>query len=561
MTNEENIKLAELLFGGEDLKSPEEYEELYPYRKLGKKDEVTRLGPSPTGFIHLGNLYSALADERIAHTHNGKFFLRIEDTDAKRKVDGALELILDSMRYFDIEFDEGAGIQDDESNNAYGPYIQSERVSIYHTYAKKLVEEGRAYPCFCSEDEIGNIRKQQEEKNELTGYYGEYAACRNNSFEYIKDKIEAGTPYVLRLRSNGSPDVEIEFKDEIKGEVKLPQNIHDVVILKKDGIPTYHFAHAVDDHLMRTTLVLRGGEWLASVPIHLELFDALGFKAPKFAHTAHMMKIDPETGGKRKLSKRSDPEMSLSFYREEGYHPICVKTYLLTLLNSNFEEWHRQNKDKSINEFPFSVKQMNNSGALFDIDKLQNICKNELSEMTVVELYNFLADWATEFEPEKKKIWFEDEGKFTDMLMLFMGVGQKRRRKDLINAKQAFEQFAIFYDELMPEREPFFGEDSKVTNEDVKNILKQYLESYDYNDDNQTWFEKIGQIAANNGFATDRKAYKENPEAYKGDVSTVATIVRIAITGRSNTPDLWSIIQILGLETMENRVNDVLNSL
>lgn len=556
MTETDYKELAELLFKGEDLKTPEEYEALYPYRKLGNKAEVTRLAPSPTGYIHLGNLYSALADERIAHTKDGVFFLRIEDTDAKRKVDGAVELVIDALRYFGIEFDEGAGFPEDALNNVYGPFIQSERVSIYHTYAKKLVEEGKAYPCFATEEELAAVREQQEKNNELTGYYGKYAVSRNLELDEIKKNLGEGKPYVVRLKSEGSPDKEFEFQDEIKKKVKLPENIHDVVILKRDGIPTYHFAHVVDDHLMRTTLVLRGGEWLASLPIHIELFNALGWKPPKYAHTAHMMKIDEETGGKRKLSKRKDPEMGLLFYKEAGFHPECIKIYLMTLLNSNFEEWHKQNPGKSIEEFPFSVKHMNNSGALFDIDKLENICKNELSQMGVVELYNFLAEWAHEYEPEKKKVWFADENKFVDILMLLMGYGQKRRRKDLINAKQTFEQMNIFFNEFMPEREEF-----PVDNDTVVSVLKDYLTSYDYNDTNQEWFDKLGVIAMTNGFATDRKAYKEEPEKYKGDITTVATIVRIAVTGKSNTPDLWSINQIIGLQTMVDRVEMVIKEL
>lgn len=553
MTSEENIKLAELLFGQEDLKIPAYYEALYPYRELGNKAEVTRLAPSPTGFIHLGNLYSALVDERVAHTSDGVFYLRIEDTDAKRKVEGAVDLIIDSLRYFDIEFDEGAGYDDADTVNAYGPYVQTERVEIYHTFAKKLVEEGKAYPCFCTEEELSGIREEQEAAKLLTGYYGEYAICRNWTFDQYKEAFDAGRPYILRLRSDGSPDKEFIFKDEIKGEVKLPENIHDIVLLKKDGIPTYHFAHAVDDHFMRTTLVVRGTEWLASAPIHVQLFNALGFKLPKYAHTAHMMKIDPETGGKRKLSKRNDPEMSLAYYREEGFHPHCIKVYLLTLLNSNFEEWHKQNPDKNINEFPFSVKNMNNSGALFDMDKLENICKNELSQLQVIEVYDFLADWAHRYESEKKKIWFADEAKITDIIMLYMGVGQKRRRKDLVNAKQAFDQFSIFFNEFRKQEEDF-----KLPAEDVKTILKEYLETFDYNDDNQKWFDKISAIAERNGFATDRKAYKADPDKFRGDVSDIATTVRIAVTGRSNTPDLWSIIQIIGLEEMESRINSVI---
>ena len=549
MKPEEYTELADILFKDEELKKTEEYEEIFPYRNLANKAEVTRLAPSPTGFIHLGNLYSALADERIAHTKDGVFFLRIEDTDAKRKVEGAVELVIDSLKYFGIEFDEGAGLPEDSPANIYGPYTQSERKEIYHTYAKELVKKGLAYPCFCEEEELEAIRKTQEEAKELTGYYGKYAVWRDKPLSDIKEALAAGKPYVLRLKSMGTPDKEFEFEDEIKGKITLPENIHDVVILKKDGIPTYHFAHAVDDHLMRTTLVLRGTEWLASVPTHVELFSALGFKLPKYAHTAHMMKTDPETGGKRKLSKRSDPEMSLEYYKKDGYHPVCLKVYLLTLLNSDFEEWHRNNPESDINEFPFSVKKMNNSGALFDMDKLENICKNELSQLSEDELADFFENWANEYAPQKKEPYFKDRDKLLEVLRLYMGVGQKRRRKDFVNAKQALELISFFFEE---EENPA---DEFRQQPDVRNsILKDYLDTFDYNDDNSQWFDKLKEIAVKNGFATDRKDYKENPEKYKGETSDVAEVIRIAVTGRANTPDLWGIIHIMGEEQMRDRI-------
>jgi len=549
MTESEYKELAEILFEGEDLKTPEEYEEMYPYRKLGKKAEVTRLAPSPTGFIHLGNLYSALADERAAHAHDGSFFLRIEDTDAKRKVDGALELIIESLGYFGISFDEGAHLPDTDSVNVYAPYTQSERRGIYHTFAKKLVEEGRAYPCFCTEEELEAVRNKQEAAKVLTGYYGEFAVWRDKGLDEIKAKLAAGEPYVLRLRSEGDPEKEFIFKDEIKGEVKLPENITDIVILKKDGIPTYHFAHAVDDHLMRTTLVIRGGEWLASVPVHMELFESLGFKPPKYAHTAHLMKIDPETGGKRKLSKRSDPEMSLSFYKEEGYHPHCIKVYLMTLLNSDFEEWHRNNPDSDLNDFPFSVKKMNNSGALFDMDKLENICKNELSLLDEQEILEFLKKWASDYGTDKQRSYFDDEEKMLAALRLYMGVGQKRRRKDLVNAKQALSLMSYLFEDGAGAADPF-----RVDEELRKAILQDYLDTFSYTDDNGEWFEKLKEIAERQGFATDRKLYKENPEKFKGETSDVAEVVRIAVTGRANTPDLWGIIHVMGEEKMRERI-------
>ena len=542
----DNQKLADLLFP-EELKTPEYYEEKFPYRKLPKGAEVTRMAPSPTGFIHLGNLYSALADERIAHRKKGVFYLRIEDTDAKRKVEGAVETIINVLRYFDIEFDEGAGFEDSAEGNAYGPYFQRQRVEIYHTYVKELVKKGLAYPCFCTEDELSKVREQQEKDKVLTGYYGKYATCRNLSYE-------DGKPYVVRLRSQGQPDKEITFVDSIKGEIKLPENIHDIVILKQDGVPTYHFAHAVDDHLMRTTMVIRGGEWLASVPTHYELFNLLGFKMPKYGHTAHLMKFDEETGGKRKLSKRKDPELSLDYYRKDGYHPYCMKVYLLTLLNSNFEEWHDKFPDKDINEFPFSVDNMSKSGALFDKDKLHNICKNELSKLSEDEVYDFLYDWACENEPEKCKVWFADKEKMLAILRLYMGVGMKRRRKDLVYARQVFEMIAYFFDlEQQQEKDEF-----KADKATVDEVLREYQASYSHDDDNSQWFNKLKEIADKLGYASDMKAYKADPEKYKGNVSDIAEIVRIAITGRANTPDLWSIVHIMGEEQMNERINAVI---
>lgn len=540
-------KLAELLFP-DVVNGPDYYEKKFPERDLPKGAEVTRMAPSPTGFIHLGNLYSALADERIAHRNGGVFYLRIEDTDEKRKVDGAVETIINVLRYFDIEFDEGAGFTDADPQNVYGPYFQRQRVEIYHAYAKDLVKRGLAYPCFCTEEELEEVRKEQEEDKAMTGYYGKYAVCRNLTLEDIEAKLKAGLTYVLRLRSAGSPDKEIVFHDRIMGEIKLPENIHDIVLLKRDGVPTYHFAHAIDDHLMRTTMVIRGGEWLASVPTHYELFHVLGFKMPSYGHTAHLMKFDEETGGKRKLSKRKDPELSLDYYRKDGYHPMAMKVYLLTLLNSNFEEWYEKFPDKDIKEFPFSVEKMSQSGALFDKDKLHNICKNELAKLSEEEMYDFLYDWAAGNEPEKAKVWFADREKMLAILRLYMGIGMKRRRKDFIYAKQIFELIGYFFEESNDAEEFKFDKDT------VKEILKEYLAGYDHNDDNSAWFDKLKKVADNLSFASDMKAYKANPENYKGSISDIAEVVRIAVTGRANTPDLWTIIHIIGEDAMKAKI-------
>lgn len=552
----DNAKLAELLFP--DVKvTPDYYENKFPHRNLPGKAQVTRMAPSPTGFIHLGNLYSALADERIAHRNGGVFYLRIEDTDEKRKVDGAVDTIINVLRYFDIEFDEGAGFPEDAPQNLYGPYFQRQRVEIYHTYAKDLVERGLAYPCFCTENELEQIRLKQEADKVLTGYYGAYAHCRNLTYEDIKARLDAGETYVLRLRSQGSPDREITFTDSIMGEIKLPENIHDIVLLKRDGVPTYHFAHAVDDHLMRTTTVIRGGEWLASVPTHYELFHVLGFKMPAYGHTAHLMKFDEETGGKRKLSKRKDPELSLDYYRRDGYHPKAMKVYLLTLLNSNFEEWYEKFPDKDINEFPFSIEKMSQSGALFDKDKLHNICKNELAKLSEYEMYDFLHEWAVENEPDKAGIWFAEKEKLLAVLRLYMGIGMKRRRKDFVYARQIFELTGYFFGTKDAQASEAFRTDARITGQ----ILEEYLETYDHNADNSRWFDNLKAIAAKFGFAADMKAYKANPDDYKGSISDVAEMVRIAVTGRANTPDLWSIIHIIGEQDMRSKINDAISSL
>lgn len=542
-------KLADLLFPDMEM-TPEEYEEIYPVRDLPQKAEVTRMAPSPTGFIHLGNLYSALADERIAHQSGGTFYLRIEDTDEKRKVEGAVDTIIRVLGYFGIAFDEGAGYPADALQNAYGPYYQRQRKQIYHAYARQLVEQGLAYPCFCSEEELEAVRQKQEEEKQLTGYYGAYAVCRGLSYEEIEEKIMAGVPYVLRLRSRGKEGAVVTIHDRIKGKLHVPQNIHDIVLLKQDGIPTYHFAHVIDDHLMRTTMVIRGEEWLSSLPVHYELFEVLGVRMPAYGHTAHLMKLDEKTGGKRKLSKRKDPELSLEYYRKDGYHPYCMKVYLLTLLNSNFEEWHETYPDRDIEEFPFSVDKMSQSGALFDQDKLHNICKNEMAALSEDQVYQFLYDWATEQEPEIAEKWFADPKQMHEILRLYMGIGEKRRRKDFVYAAQIVSLIRYFFEEDAT----LETEEVHMDPEQIGPILMEYLESYHHEDDNATWFSKLKEIAEYHGFATDRKAYKKNPSAYNGTITEVAELIRIAVTGRANTPDLWSILHILGEDRMRSRI-------
>ena len=405
MNAQENKQLAELLFPGVT-GTTEELEERFPLRDLPEGAKVTRIAPSPTGFMHLGNLYGALVDERLAHQSKGVFYLRIEDTDAKRAVEGGVRMIIEAFRGFHLNPDEGATI--DGETGSYGPYYQRQRKEIYHIVAKHLVEEGYAYPCFATEEELAAMRAVQEEKKENFGYYGPYAVWRHKSFDEIKEKLDGGVPYVVRFRSPGDISHKIHHTDLVKGKLELTENDQDLVLLKSDGIPTYHFAHVVDDHLMRTTHVVRGEEWLPTLPMHLQMFAVLGWKAPKYLHTAQLMKIDPETGGKRKLSKRKDPELALSFYRQQGYPTLSVMEYLMTMLNSKFEEWRMANPQAAYTEFPFSTNKMSASGALFDLEKLTDVSKNVISRMTAEQVYAEVADWSESFDPEFHALFTRD---------------------------------------------------------------------------------------------------------------------------------------------------------
>lgn len=531
------IKLAKALIPDDNLKEPEEYEKLYPARNVAKGAEVTRLAPSPTGFIHLGNLYSALADERAAHTTGGVFYLRIEDTDLKRKVDGAVESVIRSLKYFGIKFDEGAEI--DSPLNVYGPYYQRRRAEIYRAYAKRLIEQGLAYPCFCTAEELDAVRAHQTENKETTGYYGKYAKCRNLSEEQIYKNLAENKPFVVRLKSQGNIENKTVFRDAIKGDITVTENDQDVVILKSDGIPTYHFAHAIDDHFMRTTLVIRGEEWLSSLPVHIELFKVLGFERPRYAHTSSLMKMDG--GTKRKLSKRKDPELSLDYYRKAGYYPLAVVKYLMTVLNSGFEEWTLKNPDADWRDFKFKIDKMGKSGALFDLDKLNDVSKTEISKLSAKECYEFLKGWTDEFGTEKDKSHFENESYIIDILNLVMGTGGKKRRKDLERAEQAVRLIDYFFDDTFgPEYNYRFD---KAT---VNAVLDGFKAVYDENDDNSVWFAKLKGVAASAGFAAETSEYKAHPENYKGSVSDAAEILRIAITGSPNSPDLCTIMKILG---------------
>lgn len=551
-----NKELSELIFS-DIRKSPSDYEKIYPKRKMADNAMVTRLGPSPTGFIHLGNLYGAFVDERLAHQSEGVFYLRIEDTDDKRYVDNAVDTIISSLDFFGINFDEGVTAYGD--NGEYGPYIQSERGEIYRSFAKKLIADGNAYPCFLSENEISDIRTLQEEKKISPGIYSGYSKYRDwdkspEIEEEIISRIKKGDSFVIRLKSTGIPNAEGEnirrtkIVDEIRGELHLPENFQDVVIIKATGIPTYHFAHVVDDHLMRTTHVIRGEEWLPSLPIHIELFEKLGFEPPIYCHTAQLMKLD-ENGNKRKLSKRKDPELSLSFYRDMGYHPEAVREYLLTILNSNYEEWRRDNPDLDSDKFKFTTSKMNTSGALFDLNKLNDVSKDTLLRIPASELAIWLRSWSTDFAPEYSYLF--DDIEYLEKI-LDIGRNDKKPRKDLAYARQIIDFISYFWDNSFKIEDEFPLE--IVKNDDVNNILRLYLDTYNHNDDNSAWFDKIRNIATDLGYAGKPKDYKKNPDDFKGHVGHVSTVIRIAIMGRSNSPDIWTIQQILGEDKVKNRL-------
>lgn len=548
--------LAEILFKDID-KTVEFYEKKYPDRNLPEGACVTRLGPSPTGFIHLGNLYGAFVDERVAHLSEGVFYLRIEDTDDKRYVEGATKKLIEMLDFFGVRFDEGKLASSEKGE--YSPYVQSERGEIYKCIVKEMVEKGFAYPCFITEEESQKIREEQEKNKVTPGIYGEYALDRDLDIDEVSKRIDEGRPYVIRLKSDGkAPDMSnhesqssgvdrIHVQDAIRGNISMPKNFQDIVLLKQNGMPTYHLAHVCDDHFMRTTHVIRGEEWLSTLPIHIELFEKLGWKPPVYCHTAQLMKID-ESGSKRKLSKRKDPELSLDYYNEQGYHPDAVREYLMTILNSDFEEWRNENPDESIETFDFKLSKMSKSGALFDIMKLRDISKDVMFRKSPDEIYSFLKKWA-ETSEESYEYMFND----AEYLKKIIDIGRvdKKPRKDLVYAKQIVEQISYFFDELFEIRDKI---PSEVSIEDEREIIKRYLASYNHDDDKSEWFSKIRDIAEELGYAKKPKDYKKNPEEFKGHVGHVSSVIRIALTGKAISPDIWEIQQIMGKEKTEKRL-------
>jgi len=539
------VALAELLFP-QVTDTPEAMEEKYPLRNAPEGAVITRMAPSPTGFVHLGNLVQGLISERMAHQSGGVLFLRVEDTDAKREVPGAVEVLINTLKHYGINFDEGATIDGD--SGLYGPYRQRQRAAIYHVYAKKLVSEGKAYPCFCTEAELTAMREQQEANKETTGYYGKYAIWRDRPLEDIQAQLSAGNPWVLRFRSTGSIENQFKFDDLVKGKLTITENDVDHVLLKSDGIPTYHFAHAVDDHLMRTTHVVRGDEWLPSLPFHIQLFQALGFKLPKYVHIGPLMKMDGNS--KRKLSKRKDPELALTFYKAEGFPVDAVYEYLMTLLNSNYEDWRRANPTAAATDFKFSPKKLNPAGNLFDYAKLTDVSKNVIAAFDAEKVYDQLLEWAQEFDADfgAKLAADPDYAK----RILAIGRGGKKPRKDIATWKEAKPYMGFFYDEYL--EKPAF--DDKFSAETVQTALTKFLERFDIADDSNAWFEKVKAITEEMGFTSDMKAYKADPTAFPGTVADISTMIRQAVTGKTNSPDLYTVMQILGYDRTVQRIRD-----
>ncbi|MBQ6934388.1 MAG: glutamate--tRNA ligase [Clostridia bacterium] len=547
----DNNKLAQLLFPHINVEMEEYLEKIYPKRQLPEGAYVTRFAPSPTGFIHIGGLFTALVNERLAHQSGGKIFLRIEDTDKKREQEDGINEIITGLAAFGINFDEGKTLDGTEKGD-YGPYVQSHRAEIYQSFCKALVKKGFAYPCFCTEEDLAEIRKVQEEQKVLPGYHTEYAKCRNLTYEEIEENIKAGKPYVVRLKSPGKIGGRVKYKDVVKGDIEMDENVADIVLLKTDGIPTYHFAHACDDTLMGTTHVVRSDEWVPSVNIHLQLFYVLGLKPPKYCHISPIMKED--NGGKRKLSKRKDPEAAVSYFTEEGYPKEAVLEYLLTLANSQYEDWRKQNKTADLHDYKFAMKNMSKSGALFDLVKLNNVSGEVISRFPAEKLYEYVLEWAQEFDKEFAQKLIDNKEK----AVTFFGVDRSgnKPRKDITQWKGV----AKYMDYIFGGEFAYEAIDN-IAHEDQKAVLNKYATVFDVNHTKDEWFGTMKSICEELGFSPDVKAYKADPSAFKGHVGDISTIVRVALTGRKNTPDLYSIMAILGTDEIKARINKYIETL
>lgn len=536
-------KIADLLFPNVKI-TPEELEAKYPPRNLSEGARVTRFSPSPTGFMHLGNLWNTLIGEKLARQSGGVLYIRIEDTDQKREIEGAIKKIFDTLDWLDLKFDEGFGI-----GGEYGPYIQSERRYIYEVFAKKLVSEGKAYPCFCSPEELEDIKEKQTAVKENTGYYGKWAKCRDLTFEEIENKIKNKESYIIRFKSQGDESRRIAVNDLIKGLLDPPENIRDELILKSDGLPTYHFAHVIDDHLMRTTHVVRAEEYLSTLPIHVQFFEALGWEPPYYMQHAMLLKQEGES--KRKLSKRKDPELALDYYSETGYLPQCLKEYIMTLLNSNYEEWRILNPAANMREFKFTIEKLSPSGALFDLNKLNDISKNYISLLSADEIYGFLSGWAKKYDEDFSRI-LESRKDYAKSI-LSIGRGGEKPRKDITFMSEVKNYMSFFYDELFAP-DYTLPENISAGTDIIKNIAKDYISIYDSSDDSAVWFGKIKELAAKYNFAPEMKLYKKNPQDFAGSVADVSMILRVAVCGRQNSPDMYEVFKIMGKDMIIGRL-------
>lgn len=549
MTNKD---LADLIFPN-ITKTIEDYEKMYPKRDLPESAVVTRFAPSPTGFVHMGSLLASFIERKAAKDTNGVFYLRIEDTDQERKVENGIEGITTDLKNFGITIDEGA-LSETEEIGAYGPYIQSKRKEIYDAFIKYFLENGMAYPCFCSKEELDNIRNAQEKRKDRIGYYGRYAKCRKIPIEDAYNKIKNGEEFIIRLKSPGDFNKKIVVKDLVKGNISFPENDLDIVIMKKDGLPTYHFAHLVDDYLMRTTHVIRGDEWVSSLPTHVQLFNMLGVKPPKYAHISPIMK--EENGVKRKLSKRKDPEAAMSYYHEKGIPTEAVQLYLMTLANTNFEQWMDANKDKTIDDFEFSFNKISKSGGLFDIEKLHNISKNYLSRIKATEFYDMLVNYSKEYDEE----FYELITKYKDFTIGLLNIEreQKKPRKDYSCFSEVKELVWYMYDELFDKHEKNYEFTNITDKDEIIKLMNTYIEKYyDQKDEQQDWFEKIKDLSEEFGYAREVKEYKANPDNYKGHVGDVSTVIRVALTTKSMTPNLYDIMKLFGKERIIKRIEQL----
>ena len=547
--------LAELIFP-DISETIEDLEKRYPERNLENGAYVTRFAPSPTGFLHTGSLFTAMIASKCAKDTKGIFYLRLEDTDTKREIEGSANKLVEQLHEFNIDIDEG--FLGDSFKGIYGPYVQSERKNIYRTVIKEMVLKDLAYPDFASEEELQKLREEQTARKEITGYYGKYALYRGLSDEEAYNRIKNGEPYVIRFKSNGNHENKIKVKDEIRGELLLTENDQDIVILKSDGLPTYHFAHVCDDHFMRTNLVTRGEEWLPSLPIHIDIFRSLGFKPPKYAHLPVIMKMDE--GKRRKLSKRKDSEASVDYFLEKGYEPYSLLVYLMTIANSNYEDFLVSQKDYDLSHFKFSLKKMSLDGALFDNEKLNFYAKEILSRMKKEEIAKKSYEWAKKYDESLKKFIEKDYSRYEEILNIERE--KKNPRKDYAKYSDIYEAIKFFdNEEYLKLLNDGFNFNPSIDKNIIKEFLNQYKNYIDLSNDESSWYNKIKECAAKFNFCTDMKAYKTDPNGYIGSINDACEIVRIVMSGRKVTPNLFAILKILNKEEAINRIDLVISRL